>query len=254
MTTCPKCQYQRQPHDNAPEWQCPSCGVAYNKVAAMAGDVAPARASRQAGRAAKGGSGARTLLIVVAVGLLILLAAVRAFWGLTHRHSAAAAAATTSAGASATGAPASGGDALAAAGFEGLAWGADDRAIKARFGDALQRLSPPDQFFGAHADFVIEPYQLEGVPMRVSFQMSDSGSGLMRVLLGRLMHRPDGQNYLDNYNHLLERMTQQLGKPVCKDDIDCMWTKGDTEIELDYRYQPRVIENLTLMYRPARKS
>lgn len=31
--TCPKCAYARQPADTAPEWQCPSCGVAYNKVA-----------------------------------------------------------------------------------------------------------------------------------------------------------------------------------------------------------------------------
>ena len=32
MITCPKCKYQRQPQDNVPDWQCPSCGVAYNKV------------------------------------------------------------------------------------------------------------------------------------------------------------------------------------------------------------------------------
>jgi len=29
---CPKCKYQRQPSDDNPEWQCPSCGVAYIKV------------------------------------------------------------------------------------------------------------------------------------------------------------------------------------------------------------------------------
>ena len=31
---CPKCRYQRQPHDTAPEWQCPACGVAYAKALA----------------------------------------------------------------------------------------------------------------------------------------------------------------------------------------------------------------------------
>lgn len=29
---CPKCGYERQPMDDAPDWQCPSCKVAYAKV------------------------------------------------------------------------------------------------------------------------------------------------------------------------------------------------------------------------------
>jgi len=28
---CPKCKYVRQPHDSAPKWQCPRCGIAYEK-------------------------------------------------------------------------------------------------------------------------------------------------------------------------------------------------------------------------------
>lgn len=31
-TTCPKCSHVRQSAEHAPEWQCPSCGVAYAKV------------------------------------------------------------------------------------------------------------------------------------------------------------------------------------------------------------------------------
>ena len=31
-TSCPKCSYVRKPADTAPAWQCPSCGIAYNKV------------------------------------------------------------------------------------------------------------------------------------------------------------------------------------------------------------------------------
>lgn len=34
--TCVKCSYKRQPADNAPEWACPSCGVAYVKSEAAA--------------------------------------------------------------------------------------------------------------------------------------------------------------------------------------------------------------------------
>lgn len=29
---CPKCQYKRQVSDDAPDWQCPKCGVAYAKA------------------------------------------------------------------------------------------------------------------------------------------------------------------------------------------------------------------------------
>jgi hypothetical protein len=32
ISTCPKCTYTRTADDYAPEWQCPSCKVAYNKV------------------------------------------------------------------------------------------------------------------------------------------------------------------------------------------------------------------------------
>ena len=35
---CPKCGYERRPTDSAPQWQCPSCQVAYVK-AAQAQDV-----------------------------------------------------------------------------------------------------------------------------------------------------------------------------------------------------------------------
>lgn len=31
MQECPKCHYARKPTDNAPDWQCPNCGVAYVK-------------------------------------------------------------------------------------------------------------------------------------------------------------------------------------------------------------------------------
>jgi uncharacterized membrane protein YhaH (DUF805 family) len=37
---CPKCQYKRAAADQCPQWQCPSCGVAYSKAAAPAAAVA----------------------------------------------------------------------------------------------------------------------------------------------------------------------------------------------------------------------
>lgn len=32
MTTCAKCHYTRQPGDNAPDYECPKCGVVYAKA------------------------------------------------------------------------------------------------------------------------------------------------------------------------------------------------------------------------------
>jgi glutaredoxin len=31
--SCPRCHHVRQPHEQAPSWQCPACGVAYIKAA-----------------------------------------------------------------------------------------------------------------------------------------------------------------------------------------------------------------------------
>jgi hypothetical protein len=50
-TACPKCDYVRLATDIAPEWQCPKCGVAYNKADAVAKAEAAA-AARAAAAAA----------------------------------------------------------------------------------------------------------------------------------------------------------------------------------------------------------
>ncbi|GAB6043593.1 DUF4282 domain-containing protein [Endothiovibrio diazotrophicus] len=41
--TCPKCGYTRKPTDEAPDWQCPQCGVAYEKAALSQGEEIRAR-------------------------------------------------------------------------------------------------------------------------------------------------------------------------------------------------------------------
>ncbi len=46
--TCPKCNYQRQPAETVPDWQCPKCGVAYSKVGGAPVASQSARPSRQA--------------------------------------------------------------------------------------------------------------------------------------------------------------------------------------------------------------
>lgn len=72
---CPKCGYARTEEERAPDWQCPSCGVAYAKVAAAAdGDRRPMSPPRPAA----GGAGkfARLILLLVAIGIGVALSSV----------------------------------------------------------------------------------------------------------------------------------------------------------------------------------
>lgn len=49
--TCPKCSYRRRAQDSAPAWQCPRCGIAYDKAALPAATAE--RAARRADAAAQ---------------------------------------------------------------------------------------------------------------------------------------------------------------------------------------------------------
>ncbi len=46
-TVCPKCNYARTAADSAPAWQCPSCGIAYNKFRDASGPQAGEEAAAQ---------------------------------------------------------------------------------------------------------------------------------------------------------------------------------------------------------------
>ncbi len=48
---CPKCQYRRTAADQGPDWQCPSCGIAYSKA------TAPSAAASPGVNSARGSSG-----------------------------------------------------------------------------------------------------------------------------------------------------------------------------------------------------
>ena len=48
---CPKCGYERRPTDSAPQWQCPSCQVAYVKAAQAQGVSVKPAAQRTTTRA-----------------------------------------------------------------------------------------------------------------------------------------------------------------------------------------------------------
>jgi len=82
MQTCPKCQYQRQITDEAPEWQCPSCGIAYAKyIEAQSGGGAAARRMSNPAPAPESTS---SLKILLAGGFLIALIGFAAWKSQQH--------------------------------------------------------------------------------------------------------------------------------------------------------------------------
>ncbi|MES2952365.1 MAG: tetratricopeptide repeat protein [Pseudomonadota bacterium] len=81
MTTCPKCHYQRVASDSAPNWQCPKCGVAYNKVGATSRPSA--RIKEDVVQIVEPSRNSKTMLVVL---LLVSLAGF-AIWKSTHSRS-----------------------------------------------------------------------------------------------------------------------------------------------------------------------
>ena len=64
---CPKCNYVRQPTDQAPEWQCPSCQVAYSKAAG----APPASVSSRSAAAPVAGNASSGMLKWVVLALVV---------------------------------------------------------------------------------------------------------------------------------------------------------------------------------------
>ena len=50
---CPKCRHQRTAADQGPAWQCPNCGIAYNKATAQADDAVVHKVIRTSGARGK---------------------------------------------------------------------------------------------------------------------------------------------------------------------------------------------------------
>jgi glutaredoxin len=72
---CPKCRYERQSTDTAPEWQCPSCGVAYSKLESAPPAVSvDARPRRRSGSDGGGGLAKWVVTALCVVGIYVLFA------------------------------------------------------------------------------------------------------------------------------------------------------------------------------------
>jgi hypothetical protein len=80
--TCPKCKYVRTATDQAPGWQCPSCGVAYLKVRVPESNATarPAPALSPAPDQSESEAGARRILPFALGGVLLVAIAVTAVY------------------------------------------------------------------------------------------------------------------------------------------------------------------------------
>jgi glutaredoxin len=63
---CPKCQYERKATDQAPDWQCPACGVAYAKVA-NTGSQANVRQTSTSSQSSNSGVSLLAIIVLVLV-------------------------------------------------------------------------------------------------------------------------------------------------------------------------------------------
>jgi hypothetical protein len=80
--TCPKCKYVRTATDQAPGWQCPSCGVAYLKVRVpeSTATARPASALSPAADQSESDAGARRMLPFALGGVLLVAIGVTAVY------------------------------------------------------------------------------------------------------------------------------------------------------------------------------
>lgn len=62
---CPNCNYSRKPSDSAPEWQCPSCEIAYNKGAGA--DVGQSYGRHYSPPVARSSSGLAKWIVILAI-------------------------------------------------------------------------------------------------------------------------------------------------------------------------------------------
>jgi len=72
---CPKCRYERQPSDSTPDWQCPSCGIAYSKAEGpMPAQEGSAPRPRGGGSETNGGAAKWIVTILAVAGIWALFA------------------------------------------------------------------------------------------------------------------------------------------------------------------------------------
>src|ERR1700727_1723849 len=79
--TCPKCRYVRTATDQAPGWQCPSCGVAYLKVRAPESDaITTARTLSPTADQSEPEAGVGRMLLFALGGVLLVAIGVTAMY------------------------------------------------------------------------------------------------------------------------------------------------------------------------------
>lgn len=134
-------------------------------------------------------------------------------------------------------------------GFQGIKWGADESGIIASLGHQVKRLPARETFNNAYANLSIPKYSVGGVQMKVFFQMDNETKLLNSVLMQKISMGTQQAAFAPDFDTLSVQLTAKYGLGSRSGVFKQQWINGDTLIQLDYLYQPGVLENLTVLYR-----
>jgi hypothetical protein len=125
--------------------------------------------------------------------------------------------------------------------FMGIFFGADEKAILAKFGNQLKKVER-QHFMGAYVDYIIPDYVWEGVHMEAYFQMDSRTHRLTSVLLRKMAYDQPLGIYDAEFNALMPPLALAYGEPAISSEgeppvtfnDERTWLKGATLIELAY--------------------
>ncbi|MDD4928568.1 MAG: DUF4124 domain-containing protein [Gallionella sp.] len=134
-------------------------------------------------------------------------------------------------------------------GFQGIKWGIDEAGIISILGNQVKRLPTKETFNNAYANLSIPKYLVGGVLMKVFFQMDNETKLLNRVLMQKISMGAQQPAFASDFDALSTQLTAKYGTGSRSGAFKQQWVNGDTLIQLDYLYQPGILENLTVLYR-----
>ncbi|MBO6658869.1 MAG: hypothetical protein JJ934_18395 [Pseudomonadales bacterium] len=82
LKTCPKCGYVRSPRDEAPDWQCPACGIAYYKYESYLERAKGVAQPRSTGQRKESLRSDGSLFALIVTNVFVLLLALTMGWRL----------------------------------------------------------------------------------------------------------------------------------------------------------------------------
>lgn len=132
-------------------------------------------------------------------------------------------------------------DATGEGAFMGLPFGADEKAIVARFRGQLKKLEARQEFAFSYVDYILPGFDMDGVAMDVYFQMDKDTQVLTQVMLRNMAENKPPGVFAEAFKSLFLSRTIVYGMPESTEEGErgssffaekCKWTQGRTSIYL----------------------